>query len=81
MVSAATASAEVAGVRAILRDEHRSIAAVLAPARTDALYFVADGKGGHVFSATLKDGLAFLVMLFILLLRPEGIFGKAVRTL
>ena len=32
-----------------------SIAAVLAPARTAALYFVADGKGGHVFSATLAD--------------------------
>ncbi len=32
-----------------------SIAAVLAPAKTDALYFVADGHGGHVFSATLKD--------------------------
>ena len=32
-----------------------SIAAVLAPARTDALYFVADGKGGHVFSSNLKD--------------------------
>jgi UPF0755 protein len=32
-----------------------SIAAVLAPAQTDALYFVADGHGGHVFSATLKD--------------------------
>lgn len=35
---------------------------------------------GYV-SATLKDGLAFLLMLFILLLRPGGIFGKAVRTL
>jgi branched-chain amino acid transport system permease protein len=35
---------------------------------------------GYV-SATLKDGLAFLVMLFILLLRPGGLFGKAVRTL
>jgi UPF0755 protein len=32
-----------------------SIAAVLAPARTDALYFVADGKGGHVFASTLAD--------------------------
>jgi UPF0755 protein len=32
-----------------------SIAAVLAPAQTDALYFVADGKGGHVFSGNLKD--------------------------
>jgi len=32
-----------------------SIAAVLAPAQTDALYFVADGKGGHVFSSNLKD--------------------------
>jgi branched-chain amino acid transport system permease protein len=35
---------------------------------------------GYV-SATLKDGLAFLVMVFILLLRPAGLFGKAVRTL
>jgi UPF0755 protein len=32
-----------------------SIAAVLAPAQTDALYFVADGKGGHVFSSNLAD--------------------------
>jgi len=32
-----------------------SIAAVLAPANTNALYFVADGKGGHVFANDLKD--------------------------
>ena len=32
-----------------------SIAAVLDPANTDALYFVADGHGGHVFSTTLAD--------------------------
>ncbi|MDT7934684.1 MAG: endolytic transglycosylase MltG [Sphingomonadaceae bacterium] len=32
-----------------------SIAAVLDPAETDALYFVADGKGGHVFAATLAE--------------------------
>ena len=32
-----------------------AIAAVLAPAKTDALYFVADGKGGHVFATDLKD--------------------------
>ncbi|WP_294395276.1 endolytic transglycosylase MltG [uncultured Sphingomonas sp.] len=32
-----------------------SIAAVLAPANTDALYFVADGKGGHVFASNLAD--------------------------
>jgi len=32
-----------------------SLAAVLAPAQTDALYFVADGKGGHVFASNLKD--------------------------
>jgi UPF0755 protein len=32
-----------------------SIAAVLSPAQTDALYFVADGKGGHVFASTLAD--------------------------
>jgi UPF0755 protein len=30
-----------------------SIAAVLDPAQSRALYFVADGKGGHVFAETL----------------------------
>lgn len=32
-----------------------SIAAVLDPAQTKALYFVADGKGGHVFADTLAE--------------------------
>lgn len=32
-----------------------SIAAVLNPAETDFLYFVADGSGGHVFSRTLAE--------------------------
>ena len=32
-----------------------SIAAVLHPARTDALYMVADGTGGHAFAATLAE--------------------------
>jgi UPF0755 protein len=32
-----------------------TIQATLAPEATDALYFVADGKGGHAFAATLKD--------------------------
>lgn len=32
-----------------------SIAAVLNPARTDALYMVADGTGGHAFAATLEE--------------------------
>jgi UPF0755 protein len=32
-----------------------SIAAVLNPAETKALYFVADGTGGHVFADTLQE--------------------------
>lgn len=32
-----------------------SIEAALAPARTNDLYFVADGSGGHVFAATLAE--------------------------
>ena len=32
-----------------------SLAAVLNPAQTRALYFVADGSGGHVFAATLDE--------------------------
>lgn len=32
-----------------------SIMAVLDPAETDALYFVADGSGGHVFARTLAE--------------------------
>ena len=32
-----------------------SIAAVLNPAPTDALFFVADGQGGHLFAATLAE--------------------------
>ncbi len=32
-----------------------SLAAVLDPAATDALFFVADGSGGHVFATTLAE--------------------------
>ncbi|MGB3710483.1 MAG: endolytic transglycosylase MltG [Erythrobacter sp.] len=32
-----------------------AIAAVLDPAETDALYYVADGSGGHAFAATLAE--------------------------
>jgi UPF0755 protein len=32
-----------------------SIAAVLAPAQTDAIFFVADGSGGHAFADTLAQ--------------------------
>jgi UPF0755 protein len=32
-----------------------SIEAVLDPAKTKALFFVADGKGGHIFAETLKQ--------------------------
>ncbi len=32
-----------------------SLAAAARPQEGDALYFVADGKGGHAFSATLEE--------------------------
>jgi UPF0755 protein len=32
-----------------------SLKAVLDPGETDALFFVADGSGGHVFAATLAE--------------------------
>ncbi|MEM1994603.1 MAG: branched-chain amino acid ABC transporter permease [Nitrososphaerales archaeon] len=36
--------------------------------------------GGYV-SATLKDGLAFLIIILVLIIRPQGIFGRATRVL
>lgn len=33
----------------------KAIEAVLRPAQTDALYFVADGSGGHAFAKTLQE--------------------------
>ncbi|MFN2259426.1 MAG: endolytic transglycosylase MltG, partial [Parasphingopyxis sp.] len=32
-----------------------ALEAVLDPAETDALYFVADGEGGHAFAETLEE--------------------------
>lgn len=39
----------------ITNPSRASIEAVLNPARTDALYMVADGTGGHAFAATLQQ--------------------------
>ncbi|MEZ5842219.1 MAG: endolytic transglycosylase MltG [Hyphomicrobiaceae bacterium] len=40
---------------AISNPGRHALRAVLKPAATNDLYFVADGKGGHVFSATLAE--------------------------
>jgi UPF0755 protein len=39
----------------IANPSRASIEAVLNPAKTNALFFVADGKGGHVFAETLQE--------------------------
>lgn len=39
----------------ITNPSRESIAAVLNPAKTDALYMVADGTGGHAFAGTLEE--------------------------
>lgn len=43
-----------------------SIEAVLHPAQTKALYFVADGTGGHVFAETLAEQNANVAKWFAL---------------
>lgn len=43
-----------------------SIAAVLDPAKTDALYMVADGTGGHAFASTLEQHNANVAKWFAL---------------
>ena len=62
--AAQTAQAPGAGVRHSARQSpagpianpgRESIAAVLDPQPTSALYFVADGTGGHVFADTLEQ--------------------------
>lgn len=39
----------------IANPSRAAIEAVLSPAKTKALYFVADGKGGHIFANTLEE--------------------------
>ena len=41
-----------------------AIEAVLKPAITDELYFVANGEGGHVFARTLAEHIRFRIILF-----------------
>jgi len=55
----------------IANPSRQAIAAVLDPAQSNALYFVADGTGGHVFAATLAEHNAN-VQRFYALRRARG---------
>lgn len=50
----------------IANPSRAAIAAVLNPQKTSALYFVADGKGGHVFADTLQEHNANVAKWFAL---------------
>lgn len=50
-----------------------SILAVLHPADSDALYFVADGSGGHVFSHSYKDQMRNVAKLRALGAAPQDV--------
>src|SRR3546814_11079447 len=54
-----------------------SIEAVLNPAKTDALYFVADGSGGNVFSDTLEEHTDTVRTLFDITRSRGAKHGKA----
>ena len=50
----------------IANPSRQAIAAVLAPAASKAVYFVADGKGGHVFAETLAQHQANVARYYVI---------------
>jgi UPF0755 protein len=50
----------------IANPSRQAIAAVLAPAASKAIYFVADGKGGHVFAETLAQHQANVARYYVI---------------